>query len=320
MKKKFIKIKFYCLPLPAHCHYCTNFSLEITASPPALVESLGTLPAQFNTLLKEEQAIEDWTRKSELTDRIQAADRRQDLALTAIKTQVRALQYITIQGTADAAKRVYTMLTDYGNVNAKPYEAQAGDIESIIREISSGGRYYADIVSLQQPAPALAAMISELQQAFTLFKQLLGQRDTQSLLKPERTFSKVRPDIEAVYRQITDIIDANALIGTSTAYATFIDHMNPEIERLNEEFHRVRHDIKLSEPEQIQPQVYTGLPVTPTPKVLYVTPQGTVRLELGKDYNLSFDKNVEVGVANCNIHGIGAYKGSKTVTFVIARI
>jgi hypothetical protein len=318
--EKFITVRFSNLPIGAHYDYMTQVDLEITNSPSGLIESLGTEPAKFRTFLSEEKQILQWTRKSVITEQIANADRRQDLALTAIKTQVRALEYINLPSTANAAKRVYTMLADYGNINAKPYDEQAGDIRSILEQITSGGRYYADIVSLQQPAPALAAMISELQTAFNLFEQLLAEREARSLQKPDKTFGEIRKDIEPVYHRITDIIDANALIGTSSAYDTFINHLNPKIERLNEEFHRVRHDIGLSEPEQIQPQVYTGLPVTPTPKVLFVTPQGTVRLELGKDYNLSFDKNVEVGVANCNIHGKGAYKGSKTVTFVIARI
>jgi hypothetical protein len=59
--------------------------------------------------------------------------------------------------------------------------------------------------------------------------------------------------------------------------------------------------------------------VTPTPQALFVTPKGTVALELGKDYNLSFRDNTEVGNARCILTGKGAYRGAKTVTFIIAR-
>jgi hypothetical protein len=317
---QFIKIKFNCLPISAHVGFFRKVKAEITASPSALVESLGTLPDKLTLLYNEETGIFEWVRKSELTVKIKAADKRQDRALTAIRSQVRSLIYITIASTSEPATRVYTMLMSYGDVNVKPYEDQTAIIASILKRITTGGDCYADIVSLQQPAPALAAMIGELQQAFALFEQLIAQRDTKSLKKPDRTFAQVRRDIEPVYHDIEKIINAGAVLNTLPAYSTFIDHLNPEIERLNEEHHRVRHNIKLSEPEPIQQQAYTGLPVTPTPKVLYVTPDGTVRLELGRDYNLSFRDNVEVGNATCIIHGKGAYKGSKTVTFIIARI
>jgi hypothetical protein len=46
--------------------------------------------------------------------------------------------------------------------------------------------------------------------------------------------------------------------------------------------------------------------VTPTPQALFVTPKGTVALELGKDYNLSFRDNTEVGNARCILLGKGA--------------
>jgi uncharacterized linocin/CFP29 family protein len=56
------------------------------------------------------------------------------------------------------------------------------------------------------------------------------------------------------------------------------------------------------------------------PEVLFVTPKdGTLKLELGKDYNVSYKNNVNVGNATCIIHGKGAYKGRKMVTFIIAR-
>jgi hypothetical protein len=290
-------------------------SNEIANSPSALVSTLGTLPQEFNADLIIEKAIEDWIKKSVLTEKIEEADRRMDRALTALRAQVRAQEYSTTTTTADAAKRVYTMLMDYKNVTSKAYEYQVGDLESIIRQFASGGAYYYDASSL-----GLSTLISELQAALTLFIQLLKQRDEKSLLKPEKTFKEICRVIEPKYHRIEAKINAGAELNTSTAFATFINHLNPEIERLNAEFHRVRRDISDCEPEQIQPQTYTGRPVTPTPKILYITTHdGTIQLELGKDYNLTFKNNTDVGSAECTIHGKGAYKGRKTITFVIVR-
>jgi hypothetical protein len=290
-------------------------SNEISSSPSSVTQVLGQLTTQFNTCLTIEKAIEDWIKKSFLTEQIEEADQRMDRALTALRTQVRAQEYSTNTTIAEAAKRVYIMLMDYGKVTVKPYEKQAGDIQSILRQFSSGGPYYYDASTL-----GLSTLIGELQAALTLFDQLLKQRDEKSLLKPDKTSAEIRSEIEPIYHQIETKINAGAELNTSTAFETFINHLNPEIERLNEEFHRVRRDISTCQPEQIQPQTYTGRPLTPTPKVLYVTTHnGTVQLELGKDYNLTFKNNTDVGKAECTIHGKGSYKGHKTVTFTIIR-
>jgi hypothetical protein len=308
-------IYFRNLPLAAHCRFCIKVSNEITNSPSALIQTLGQLPTQFNTCLTVEKAIEDWIVRSFLTEQIEEADRQMDRALTALRAQVRAQEYSSTTTVAAAAKRVYIMLMDYGKVTVKPYEKQAGDVQSILRQFASGGPYYYDAATL-----GLSTLISELQAALTLFDQLLKQRDEKSLLKPDKTSAEIRSEIEPIYHRIEAKINAGAELNTSTAFETFINHLNPEIERLNEEFHRVRHDIADCQPEQIQPQTYTGRPLTPTPKVLYVTTHdGTVQLELGKDYNLTFKNNTDVGSAECTIHGKGAYKGRKTVTFVIVR-
>jgi hypothetical protein len=113
------------------------------------------------------------------------------------------------------------------------------------------------------------------------------------------------------------VIEGTVAVGPAPDFTAFIELLNPYVDRLNSEFAKTRHDVAASEPEPIDEQYYTGKPLTPTPRVLYVTPTGTVELELGKDYNLSYRDNTEVGNAQCIILGKGAYKGSKTVTFII---
>ena len=313
---KLNSIYFGNLPLAAHCRFDTQVSAEIAVSPTVVVSALGELPVQFDAFLVEEKALEDWVRKSALTEQIKEADRRMDRALTALRTQTRAQEYSPVSGTAEIARRVYIMMMDYGQVARKPYEDQAGDIESILRQFAPGGPYYIDASTL-----GLGAQITELQDSLTLFDQLLRQRDEESILKPAKTYLEIRREIEPVYRQMETIINAGAITGASpTDFIAFIHHLNPEIDRLNAEFHRARRDIARAEPEPISPQLYTGRPVTPNPKVLFATPHsGTVQLELGRDYNLTFKHNVEVGNAECTLHGKGAYRGRKTVTFVIVR-
>jgi hypothetical protein len=292
-----------------------NVSTEIANSPDVITKALGQLPAEFDEHLAVEKALRDWVRKSFLTKYIEEADRRLDRALTAVRAQVRAQKYNPGTTIVDAAQRVYTMLMGYGNVTKKSYEAQMGDVQSILRQFASGGAYAADAAVL-----GIGTLIDELQTALVVFDQLLRERDEKRLLKPEKTFHEVRRRIESVYHRMEMILNAGAVMNTSSAYATLINHLNPEIERLNAEFHRVRHNIADAQIEPIPPQAYSGLPLTPGPNVFYLTSRGgTIPLTLGKDYNLTFKRNIKPGNATCTIHGKGAYKGRKTITFLIVR-
>ncbi|MDR3133776.1 MAG: hypothetical protein LBU42_07110, partial [Prevotellaceae bacterium] len=72
--------------------------------------------------------------------------------------------------------------------------------------------------------------------------------------------------------------------------------------------------------EPIDVQRYTERAVTPLPKVHYRKEgQPTLTLTFTKDYTLTYKNNVNVGMAEVTVHGIGDYKGKKSTTFMIAR-
>jgi hypothetical protein len=308
---KFRSVLFKYLPNAAHCHYFTNVSAALADSPPALLTILGTLPAEFNEKLVVEKALMDWTVKSYLTKEIVIADAGMNRALIALKSQVRTLQLSIVSDIANAALRTYIMLKDYGRVYRKPYDEKLGDIFSILRQFDDS--YAADAAIL-----GLAVYVSELQRAAAEFDRLLALRSSKSLNKPSEDFRTVRRSIEKIYHRITFLINAGAAVNASPAFAAFINGLNPEIERLNDEFHRVRRKMNHAQIEAIPAQTYTGEPLTPTPAVFCTTPHGeTVKLQLGKDYNFTYRNNTKAGTAQCTVHGKGLYTGRRTVTFII---
>jgi hypothetical protein len=106
-------------------------------------------------------------------------------------------------------------------------------------------------------------------------------------------------------------------LNLSQDFIDFINAINPEIEYLNNEFHRVKYDIATAEPAPIDPQPYTGKACTPVPEVIFRKDDKMIALVLGKDFSLTYKNNINVGNADCIIHGKGAYKGLRTVTFII---
>jgi hypothetical protein len=310
--KKFVNIWFRNLPNAAHFDFCQKVSFELAHAGATVRNALAALISLFEEWLAKENALMLWVRKSELTAKIADADHRLDHVLGAISAQVRVAGYSDEPAVLDAAQRLKIMLKNYGKVAHKSYNAEAGDVQAILEQLN--GEYLPDATTV-----GLTGRISDLQAAYNEFAALLEQRDTRMIPKPEESFPAVRHGIEEVYHQITAVVDSGSILNLSPEYAAFIDTLNPEIERLNNQFHHARHDIADAQPAPIPPQAYTGSPVTPTPQVLYVTPKGTLVLELGKDYNLSYRDNLKVGNAKCIIHGKGAYRGSKTVTFIIER-
>jgi hypothetical protein len=180
-----------------------------------------------------------------------AADCRQDRALVALKSQVRALQLRPVADVALAAKRVYLMLKNYGKVYNKPFGAKTGDLCAILDLLN--GEYAAAVALL-----ALSAWKDELQDASAQFLRMLALRNAESLQKPPETFRTVRYGIEKVYHRITGKVNAGAALNISPACDAFINRLNPVIDRLNEEFHHVRRNISHAQPEGIPPQTFTG--------------------------------------------------------------
>jgi hypothetical protein len=123
---------------------------------------------------------------------------------------------------------------------------------------------------------------------------------------------------------MTDRINAaNTMDGGST-YTDFIAQLNAEITYFNEHsHHHARKDIGAGDHcvvETIDTQKYTEKAVTPIPKGYYREEgKPTVELVFAKDFSVTYKNNKEVGTAELTLHGKGAYKGQKTVTFNIAR-
>ncbi|MDR1371679.1 MAG: DUF6261 family protein [Dysgonamonadaceae bacterium] len=315
---KFIGLNFSYLPNDAHYNYVSNFDDSLKDASEAIETAVGSLVDDFDALCIEESDLMKWVRKSDLTKKIQAADRDLDRTFSALRAVVRGLTYSKSTSILPSADYVYTMLMKYGNVNVKPYEDQCGIVKAVIENVSAGGDYATDVSILAAAPSTINAAISDLKQSLTTFETLLGQRDKKKMKKPKRSFKVVRREIEIVYHKITEIIDAYSISSTDASFNNFIDLNNEEIDRLNGEHQHVRYSIAKSQPAKIPDQQYTGYPVTPVPEVLFKDSDGVLHhLSLGKDFYLKYKDNKEVGNATMFIHGTGKYKGKRTTVFII---
>ena len=309
--KKIKSILFRALPNAAHYDFCVQISDMLSTAGAAVLAALGEYPARFNARLAKESELMEWVRKSTLTAKLAAADHRTDRALVALNALVRAQEYSPAPDIAEAACKTRIMLRNYGTLYNKSYVEENGGVSVILDQLA--GAYAAEAALL-----GLGACVTELQGAYTEFQELLVRRNAELMHKPGETFVAVRRAVEAEYHQIVMRVNAGALLDISPEFAAFIKTLNPNIERHNAEYHRVRRNIAAADPMPMPPQTYTGEPLTPTPEVYYLTSKGEVeKLILGKDYNLTYRQNKNAGNAQCIIRGKGRYYGHKTTSFFI---
>ncbi|MDR1224959.1 MAG: DUF6261 family protein [Tannerella sp.] len=310
--KKFRALLFKFLPNEAHYRFFSKATKEVSNAGQVVKAALGGLVAELADWFVKETACIEWYRKSELTAAIANANLDLDHALVGFAAQVNGARYSTTPSVAVAAERLHIMLRSYGKVIDKPYLQEVGAVDAILGHLD-------DDLSADAKTAGVDGWTATIRSALNNFITLFEQREAHTLLKPEEGFIEVRRAIENVWHRIVVLVDAGAALNTSPEFAALIDLLNPEIDYLNGEFHRVRHDIAHAEPAPIERQHYTGAPCTPLPEVLYNTSKETLRLELGRDFNVTYRNNVDVGNAECTLHGKGGYKGHKTVTFIIAR-
>ena len=333
--KKLQAIYFRPLPLDAHLRYHELFESLLSAAGETVLAAVAALLPLYRAALAKEQRLLDWVRKSELTKKIADADGALGAVLVSINSTVTIGRHSTMPAIKASGERVYHMIQELGSIQRKPYDSQVGDVNALLRNF--GGDYAQDVANL-----GMAMYVQQLQSALNTFESLLGQRSVEQIAKPDYTAKAVRKEIEGVYHQIEGVIDVNASVAGSTAapFAAFIDRMNPDIERINAEFHRAKKD--LSQPgctliEPLATQQYTGNPVTPLSDVYYTPPvdeddededendnekkknKPTEKLYLGRDYAITYKNNIDVGQAELTIHGKGDYKGQKSIAFYIAR-
>jgi hypothetical protein len=302
------------MPVAAHFDYFNKLETWIGRQPASVQEALAGLLPDLRLWLAREEAVMRWVRKSLLTEQIAGANRRVDYVLRAIGAVVKAARYSRSPAAAEAARRVHVMLKRYGRVAYKPYDDEAGDVRALLRQFA--GDYAGDVATL-----LLAEWVQELQAAFDEFETLLRRREDRDETRPEFNARTVRKALDAIYEQMTILLEAGSAADADAA--AFIDYLNPDIDRLNSEFKPTKKNLAAGDHTVIEPidvQRYTGEPVTPLPAVLYrAEGKPTVKLAFASDYAVTYKNNVNAGMAELTVHGKGAYRGRKTVAFMIAQ-
>jgi hypothetical protein len=142
-------------------------------------------------------------------------------------------------------------------------------------------------------------------------------RNAELAERPDGPLKEVRHELDLSYLGMTDRIDSAATLDSDSIYTEFIRQLNGYVTYFNEHSHRrPKKDLKNATVESIPEQFCTGREVTPLPVVHL---DGEL-LAFAKDYFVTYKNNVKPGTATLIIHGKGACKGRKDVSFNILGI
>jgi hypothetical protein len=308
---KIIKINLLHLRNDAHSQFMFLFDNLLKAFQAVMMVVTALYP-EFTALFAIEETLVDAAQGSDFTRQLADADHRVDRTIVGVNSIVIAGQHHFDPQTVEAANRIHIRMRAFGDIENKAYEEEANSVRLLVADLRNN--YSADLTTLN-----LDPWIEELEMAGAAFDALFTQRNIEWADKPDAKLKDVRKAIDLVYRSMTGRINAAAVMGEDGLYDEFIRQHNREIEYFIEHsHHHTPRDISHVTVADILNQFFTGKPVTPIPDACY-TEEGKPPVELAftKDFTLTYKDNTEVGTATLIIHGKGAYKGTKAITFNI---
>ena len=314
-----MKIKRFDLShLRNEAHYqFFNLLRDLLGMFPFIMNLIMELYQQLILLLDRESQLVDAERGSELSRLLAEADRKVDEIVIGINSLINAGLYHFDQQVREAAKVLKKRMKDFGRIKSKPYEEESAAVKLLITDLNGKHFQQAEILGLR-------IWIDQLTMAEDEFEEIFKRRNLELSERPDYNLRKVRKEIDAVYQQITERIDAAAVSNPSPEFDAFMRQLNEEIDYMVEHSGKhARKDLAAGDHTVFVPvdtQTFTGKPINIIPTVYYREEgKPTVELVFTKDFTVSYKNNINVGTANIIIHGKGKYKGQKILTFNIER-
>jgi hypothetical protein len=276
---------------------------------PAVKSITGSYYDDFADLLSLECKVVDMQQTSNYTHRIVDADLRMSRLITGMRKQIGVGTYHFEPDIVAAAEDLMRLINSFGEIQSKAYEEKSMAVEVLVADLHSP--QYASKAELA----GLTPWINKLENTHAEFDLLLRQRNHEWAYRPQERLQDIRRKIDRVYRQMIERINSAETFDDAGLYVQFIRELNTLIARYNEHNHHhpAPQDIGQAYVNSIATEPYTGNAVTPIPTVWL----DNKLLALGKDFTLTYRRNIQPGTAQVNIIGKGKYNGRKEITFNI---
>jgi hypothetical protein len=304
---KILKIAFSYLRNEAHYQFLLLVT-KLFGVYPNVANIVTNLLLKFYELTALEGQLVDAVRASGYTQELAEADQRVDRDIVGITAVVNSGLHHFDANFVKAAKALEILLKSFrGSIEKKSYEEESAAVKILVTDLQTTYAPQVTILSLE-------TWVTELSEAQVDFERLFILRNTESADRPQQRLKDVKLEVEGIYRQMIETIDAYSLINGSEECAKFVGELNREITYFNEHSHRhAAKDIKNVGVSSIPNQAATGKEITPIPIVYFEDTE----LVFARDFNPTYKNNINPGTATIILHGKGMYKGQRELTFNI---
>jgi hypothetical protein len=199
MNEKLVRVRTHALANELHFRFHTeNGALYARYGSEPLGISIFTEP--FHSRLSELDVALERIRKSADTERAAAADHEFDVSFAGLREYARSCLYHFDPAVRTAAENLDIVFGHYGNIGKEPYR----------QELASSYNLLQDLRARKDDATALGLepWMQAHEQAAAALAALLDERTAETAQQTDLRVRQVRRELDAVYQQITDRIDA----------------------------------------------------------------------------------------------------------------
>ena len=224
---KFITLRLSRLRNAEYFQFMTEFKDLFNTFSPSVMK-VAKFFALFMTLFEKLDLCLIILQKSGYTELMHIADQKRDSLFSGLVDLVKAALKHFNENVRAAAKRLKIVFDTYGNLAQKPNDEETAGVHNLIQDLE--GKYAADIALI-----GATAWVEELKASNEEYETLVKNRDTESAEKPEEKVRTVRLELDAAYRDITEVIEALAKLADTPAEQVrnnaFITQWNATVER-----------------------------------------------------------------------------------------
>ena len=312
--QKFVTVKTSKLKIDNLSGLCTETVTYATGQKTVLGNLANARLTTLDTALAAMRARMDINRKSPLTLQIEALDGQRDDAFSILKRSVKtATQNTMVAYVKNAGDALMKVLRPFWNINTEPLASQTDQIDLFREHYEADPDAVAAVTTLN-----IDGVIHNLFLFNGHLKALYAQRLDEEAAIGGPSAESLKPPVVKAYDAFCLAVEQELDALPTPALQTVFDEMNG-MRRKYVGRQPLPLTVENTTVEPIPLQAYTSLPVTPLPIVHCKNGKETKKLVFTRDFDLTYRNNVNVGEAQCIIHGKGKYAGQYITTFHIAR-
>lgn len=222
MAKKIASFSLTHLLVPTHYEFHYSVMKLITEATAEALSIVDLSPAYTAEVARLFEVI-NRERGSEVTTQIIDTDALRDAYLSELFSAVDSAKRSPVAARATPGQALNRVLSPYRGIGPNEYNKETAQIRGLLRDLGTDDMVdYAD-------ALGLGAVIQGLRQANNKFATLMDQRNEQAgtrAASEDIDTNKQQKIVNAIYNQITEKVNAVALLQPTDAVNTFIDKLN----------------------------------------------------------------------------------------------